>query len=92
MLVVRDLFAGRTRFAEFQRAPEGVASNILAARLEALVIAGLVERRVAPTGGHPSYHLTARGKALGPVLSALRDFGLAHIERTAAHMAVPESG
>jgi DNA-binding HxlR family transcriptional regulator len=82
LLVVRDLFAGKTRFAEFERSPEGVASNILSSRLNALVAGGLIERRVLPAGGHASYHLTAKGASLEPVLLALRDWGLANVYGT----------
>jgi DNA-binding HxlR family transcriptional regulator len=86
LLIVRDLFAGKTRFAEFARSPEGVASNILSSRLNELVADGLVERRVAPAGGHASYHLTARGASLEAVLVALRDWGLAHVEGAEARI------
>jgi DNA-binding HxlR family transcriptional regulator len=89
LLVVRDLFAGRTRFAEFARAPEGIASNILAQRLDALVAAGLVERRGGDGDGHPRYGLTERGRSLRPVLEALRDWGLAQVEGTRALVDVP---
>ncbi len=84
MLVVRDLFANKNRFADFGRSPENMATNILSTRLNALVAQGLVERRVAPAGGHATYHLTQKGKSLGPVLEAIRDWGLAHIRGTKA--------
>jgi DNA-binding HxlR family transcriptional regulator len=89
LLVVRDLFAGRTRFAKFARALEGIASNILAQRLEALVAAGLVERQVGDGCGHASYSLTDRGRSLQPVLEVLRDWGLAHVAGTRALLEVP---
>ncbi len=45
MLIIRDaLFAGVTRFHDFQRGL-GVAPNVLAARLDAFVAAGVMERR-----------------------------------------------
>lgn len=86
LLVVRDLFAGKTRFAEFLRSPERVATNILSNRLELLVASGLVERRQATTGGHASYHLTARGASLGPLLVAVRDWGLENVAGTEARV------
>jgi len=92
LLVVRDLFAGRTRFAEFARAPEGIASNILSQRLDALVASGLVERRSERGGGHAHYHLTARGRSLRPVLEALNAWGLEHIKGTEARVQVPQEG
>lgn len=82
--MVRDLFAGKSRFADFERAPEGMATNILSTRLSTLVEHGLVEKRIGPTGGHASYHLTPKGRSLGPLLKAIRDWGLAHIDGTKA--------
>jgi DNA-binding HxlR family transcriptional regulator len=87
LLVVRDLFAGKTRFAEFLRSPERVATNILSHRLALLVANGLVERREAPTRGHASYHLTERGTTLGPLLVAVRDWGLENVAGTELRVA-----
>src|SRR5215216_4639284 len=42
MLILRDAFAGVTRFDEFQRSL-GIAPNMLARRLAALVDAGMLE-------------------------------------------------
>jgi DNA-binding HxlR family transcriptional regulator len=92
LLVVRDLFAGRTRFAEFARAPEGIASNILTQRLEALVANGLVERHAEAGGGHARYYLTARGRSLRLVLEALSAWGLENIKGTEARVQVPQEG
>jgi len=86
LVVVRDLFAGKTRFAEFLRSPERVATNILSNRLELLVASGLVERRQAAAGGHASYHLTPRGASLGPLLVAVRDWGLENVAGTEARV------
>lgn len=84
LLVVRDLFANKTKFADFARSPEGMATNILSTRLNALVSQGLAERRVGPSGGHASYHLTKKGKSLGPIIEAIRDWGLVNISGTKA--------
>ena len=37
LLVIRDLFYGRTRFKEFVASPEGIPTNILTDRLERLL-------------------------------------------------------
>lgn len=84
LLVIRDLFFGKTHFSELQRGPEGIATNILADRLDLLVERGLVERRTAPSGKRAVYHLTDKGRSLKPVLAAVRDWGLANIDGTAA--------
>lgn len=85
LLVIRDLWAGRTRFSEFLASPEAIATNILTDRLTLLVDHGLVER-VPPTGRAKTYRLTDKGQSLMPVLAAMRDWGLANLEGTKAHI------
>src|SRR5215218_1648149 len=61
ILVLRDAFAGLTRFDEFQKSL-GIAPAMLTRRLNALVEAGLLQRR--PYSEHPprdEYRLTPRG-------------------------------
>ena len=75
LLIVRDALAGLRRFGEFQ-ASLGLAKNILAARLRTLVAHGIMEIAPAPDGGaYQEYVLTAKGRALFPVLVALRQWG-----------------
>jgi DNA-binding HxlR family transcriptional regulator len=77
MLVIRDLFAGKLRFGDFARSAERIPTNILAERLKRLEAAGLIESR--PYSEHPprfDYHLTRRGRDLGPVLDAMANWGL----------------
>src|SRR5256885_15547057 len=40
LLVVRDLFWGKTKYGEFLASPEGIPTNILADRLQRLEVAG----------------------------------------------------
>lgn len=78
MLILRDAFAGMTRFDEFEKSL-GIASNMLARRLQALVKAGLLEKRryqVRPP--RHEYVLTQRGRDFRPVLLALLAFGNRH--------------
>ena len=77
LLVIRDLFYGRTRFKEFAGSPEGIPTNILTDRLERLLARGVIEQIPAEDGTKRlAYCLTKKGKALGPVLKAMRDWGL----------------
>lgn len=77
MLVIRDLFLGRSRFKDFTASPEGIPTNILSERLERLLKHGLAEQIPVREGSkHFAYRLTEKGHALGPVLVALRDWGL----------------
>jgi DNA-binding HxlR family transcriptional regulator len=78
LLVVRDLWFGRSRFKDFTASPEGIPTNILSERLERLVKHGVAEKVPAADGTKRlGYQLTEKGKALGPVLAAIRDWGLA---------------
>ncbi|KAA6224005.1 transcriptional regulator [Streptomyces albofaciens JCM 4342] len=75
LLIVRDAFDGSRRFGEFRRSL-GIAKNILAARLRALEQAGVLRGVPAPDGGaHREYVLTDKGRALFPVIVALRQWG-----------------
>lgn len=76
-LILRDLFLhGPRRFQDFQESLSSVAPNTLSARLKDLEGHGLIARRAYSE--HPprlEYHLTDKGKTLGPVLKALREWG-----------------
>ena len=75
LLIVRDaLFGGLTRFTDFLHSL-GLARNILAARLNGLVEAGVLERRPAQDSRYDEYHLTEKGRDLAPVIIALTDWG-----------------
>src|SRR5215470_4382544 len=78
MLIMRDALHGFTRFEQF-RDSLGIAPNMLTRRLNALVEAGLLERR--RYSEHPprdEYVPTARGRDLRPVLIALLAWGNRH--------------
>ncbi|HWC61931.1 MAG TPA: helix-turn-helix domain-containing protein [Verrucomicrobiae bacterium] len=78
LLIVRDLLFGRSRFKDFTASPEGIPTNILADRLERLLAHGIVRQIPAEDGTKRlAYRLTKKGKALGPVLKTMRDWGLA---------------
>jgi DNA-binding HxlR family transcriptional regulator len=80
ILILRDLLLkGPRRFQDLQDSLAGAAPNTLSARLKALEKQGLIERKLYSE--HPprlEYHLTDRGRSLGPVLAALRDWGRRH--------------
>jgi DNA-binding HxlR family transcriptional regulator len=78
MLIMRDALQGLTRFDDFQDSL-GIAPNMLARRLKALVAAGLLERRAYSTRP-PRYEYvpTKRGREFRTVLIALMAFGNRH--------------
>jgi DNA-binding HxlR family transcriptional regulator len=85
LLVVRDLlFYDKRRFADFLASPEGIATNILADRLERLERCGLIRRRrYRDRPPREEYHPTARGRDLVPVLRELIRWGQRHVPGTA---------
>jgi DNA-binding HxlR family transcriptional regulator len=92
LLVIRDLYAGKSHYQEIAASPEGIATNILAERLERLVDAKIVRTQPSTVRvGSVSYELTERGRALLGVLQALRDWGLEHIPGTQAMISVKSS-
>lgn len=80
ILILRDLLLhGPRRYQDFQDSLAGVAPNTLSARLKDVEANGLVVRR--PYSERPprlEYHLTEKGRSLGPVLKAVRDWGQKH--------------
>lgn len=78
MLILRDAFHGLSRFDQFQTSLE-IAPNMLTRRLNALVEAGLLERR--QYSDHPPRHeyiLTEKGRDFWSVLVLLTAFGNRH--------------
>ena len=77
LLIVRDLLLGRSRFRDFTASPEAIPTNILSDRLERLLDKNIIEQIPAADGTKRlAYRLTRKGEALGPVLKAIRDWGL----------------
>jgi DNA-binding HxlR family transcriptional regulator len=75
LLVLREVFFGRRRFAEIQD-DLGIARNILTDRLNKLVDEGiLVRHSVTGSGGRQEYRLTEQGLDLFPVLVTLMQWG-----------------
>ena len=76
LLILRDaMFRNSTRFSQF-KASLGIATNVLAKRLEAFVEAGLMERRPPRDASErPDYMLTRKGMDLKSVIIALTEWG-----------------
>ena len=74
-LILRGAINGLRHFEEFQ-AGLGIARNILSDRLGKLVAGGILERSPDPSDRRKViYALTDKGKALHPVVLALRQWG-----------------
>jgi DNA-binding HxlR family transcriptional regulator len=74
-LIVRDLFAGMTKFEDIRR-DLGIASNVLAVRLEELENHSVVGRRQYQSApARYEYVLTDKGRDLYPVVATLLAWG-----------------
>jgi DNA-binding HxlR family transcriptional regulator len=80
LLIVRDLLRRQARrFQDLEGSLKGISPNTLSARLKGLEEAGVVERRFYAE--HPpraEYVLTEKGRALGPIMLALKRWGEAY--------------
>lgn len=87
LLVIRDLMLGRSRFKEFAASPEGIPTNILSERLQRLLRHGIAEQVPAAHGSQRmGYRLTPKGRALRPLVKALRDWALRWEPETEARL------
>ncbi|MCX2727686.1 helix-turn-helix domain-containing protein [Thermomicrobium sp. 4228-Ro] len=73
-LILRDLARGLSRFSELERSVRGISPKTLSSRLKHLEATGLI-RRIEENGGRTRYELTTRGRALLPLVRAMRDYG-----------------
>jgi DNA-binding HxlR family transcriptional regulator len=82
LLVIRDLMVrGFRTFKEFEESGEGIATNILADRLQKLEAARIITAEAEETDGRKvNYRLTERGIDLAPVLLDLLIWGARHEE------------
>lgn len=91
MLILRDAFAGLTRFDEFQKSL-AIAPNMLTRRLNALVEEGLLERHLyCEKPPRYEYRLTECGRDFRPVLLALLAWGNQHFAPEGASVVLVDS-
>ncbi|WP_082085608.1 helix-turn-helix domain-containing protein [Magnetospira sp. QH-2] len=77
LLVLRDLmFRQKTTYGDLLQSPEGVATNILADRLDRLCQAGFIEKRGR------AYGVTSKGWTLEPVMRGILRWGLRELPGT----------
>lgn len=91
LLIIRDLFAGKTAYGEFLESPEKISTNILASRLKLLDEMGIVSsEQTSERTGKATYSLTEKGQQLYPVLDAIANWSLENVEGTQKLIHVPE--
>ncbi len=75
LLIVREANRGVSRFSDF-RNNTGIAKNLLAQRLTQMVEHGILEKHdVGNLGTRFEYRLTAKGKALAPMMATMIQWG-----------------
>lgn len=82
LIVVRELLAGSTRFGELEKGALLLSPTLLSTRLKQLGKAGVIEQRSGSPG--PSYHLTAAGRSLLPIVEGLGAWGHRWVPSTLA--------
>ena len=91
LLIIRDLAEGRSRFGELERSLEGISPRTLSLRLRALEEEGILERQTFPeVPPRVEYGLTEKGRALIPIVDAMRAYGETWLGATGSCTEVPE--
>jgi len=77
LLILRDLLTeGPRKFQEFEHSMPGIAPNTLSARLKSLQANGIIISRLySQHPPRPEYLLTPKGRNLGKIVAAMRDWG-----------------
>ncbi len=80
LLIIRDLFLGKTRFSEFRASSPGVPPKLLSERLKRLDEQGIARREVySQYPLRAEYHLTDKGRSIFPVLYAMGSWGAGNL-------------
>jgi DNA-binding HxlR family transcriptional regulator len=76
LLIIRDLLVGPRRFTDLRRGLPRIPTNVLAARLKELELAGIARRRPLPRPGRGvTYELTEHGMQLEEIILRLARWG-----------------
>jgi DNA-binding HxlR family transcriptional regulator len=90
LLLIKDLAEGRSRFCELERSLGGISPRTLSLRLRALEEEGIVERQTYPeVPPRVEYALTAKGRALVPLIEDMRAYGVTWLGGECAEQAAP---
>jgi len=76
MLLIHNIFGGKNRFGELQRALPGISPKTLTQRLRELESHGIISKKVyAEVPLHIEYSLTEKGKSLRGIFRSLENWG-----------------
>jgi DNA-binding HxlR family transcriptional regulator len=83
LVIVKDMFLGKSTYTDFLKSSEGIPTNILADRLKRLEHNGIASRQqYQHKPVRYAYHLTDKGKDLGPILLAVVEWSNKHLSDT----------
>jgi len=81
LLVIRDIFKGKTTYTEFLESREKIATNILNDRLKSLRSKGIIDFQYDPNNRRiKRYFLTNKGIDLYPTIYTVQKWALKHEE------------
>ena len=80
IVLLREMFAGSTRFNELRRGVPRMSPALLSRRLKELEDSGIVARAPSSESGVSEYHLTEAGRELRPLVEAFGIWGQRRIE------------
>lgn len=80
IVLLREMFAGSTRFNDLRRGLPRMSPALLSQRLKELEEAGVIERKRGNEANLYEYHLTRSGRELGPIIEAFGVWGQRWVE------------
>ncbi|MDA1288695.1 MAG: helix-turn-helix domain-containing protein [Bacteroidetes bacterium] len=81
LIIIRDIFVGRTSFTDFLNSPEKISTNILKSRLNKLEYYEIIYHKVSKIDRKvKNYFLTEKGMDLYPLVYELSMWSLKHLD------------
>jgi DNA-binding HxlR family transcriptional regulator len=82
VLILRELLQGVKRFGELHRALSGITQKMLTQQLREMEEDGIVHRQVyLQVPPKVEYSLTPLGESLKPILDAMHEWGVRHLDQ-----------
>ncbi|MGA0048500.1 MAG: winged helix-turn-helix transcriptional regulator [Flavobacteriaceae bacterium] len=81
LIIIRDIFIGKTSFTDFLNSPEKISTNILKSRLNKLEYYEIIYHKVSKIDRKvKNYFLTEKGMDLYPLVYELSMWSLKHLD------------
>ncbi|MCA1993582.1 MAG: helix-turn-helix transcriptional regulator [Coleofasciculus sp. S288] len=81
VLILRELFQGVKRFGQLHRALHGITQKMLTQQLREMEEDGIIHREVyLQVPPKVEYSLTPLGESLKPVIDAMHEWGIRHLD------------